>query len=167
MKVFIGAFILFSLLVSCKEKQVEKIAKKENLVEIKDGIYTEWYPGKKNIKIQGGYNEQNWISCSNCKVASPEYKKLCPSCKGMGGKIIKGAQDEKSRRDGKWVFYSENGKELSITFYSNGLKNGFTMVKYPNGRMHYTGEYRNDTIVGLWTTYDENGKKTKEKNYEN
>ena len=129
MKVLIGAFILFSLLVSCKDKQVDKIAKKENLVEIKDGIYTEWYPGKKNKKFQG-------------------------------------AQDEKSRRDGKWVFYSEKGNELSITFYTNGLKNGFTMVKYPSGRMHYRGEYRNDTIVGLWTTYDENGKITKEKNYD-
>jgi antitoxin component YwqK of YwqJK toxin-antitoxin module len=130
MKVLIVACILFSLLVSCKDKQVEKIAKKENLVEIKNGIYTEWYPGKKNKKFQG-------------------------------------AQDEKSRRDGKWVFYSEKGDELSITFYSNGLKNGFTIVKYPNGRMHYRGEYRNDTIVGLWTTYDQNGKITKEKNYEN
>ena len=129
MKVLIGAFILFSLLVSCKDKQVDKIAKKENLVEIKDGIYTEYYPGKKNKKFQG-------------------------------------AQDEKSRRDGKWVFYSEKGNELSITFYTNGLKNGFTMVKYPSGRMHYRGEYRNDTIVGLWTTYDQNGKITKEKNYD-
>ena len=129
MKVFIGAFILFSLLISCKDKQVDKIVEKENLVEIKDGIYTEWYPGKKNKKFQG-------------------------------------AQDEKSRRDGKWVFYSEKGNELSITFYTNGLKNGFTMVKYPSGRMHYRGEYRNDTIVGLWTTYDQNGKITKEKNYD-
>ena len=129
MKVFIGAFILFSLLISCKDKQVDKIVKKENLVEIKDGIYTEYYPGKKNKKFQG-------------------------------------AQDEKSRRDGKWVFYSEKGNELSITFYTNGLKNGFTMVKYPSGRMHYRGEYRNDTIVGLWTTYDQNGKITKEKNYD-
>ena len=138
MKVFIGVFILFSLLISCKDKQVDKIVEdkqvdkiveKENLVEIKDGIYTEYYPGKKNKKFQG-------------------------------------AQDEKSRRDGKWVFYSEKGNELSITFYTNGLKNGFTMVKYPSGRMHYRGEYRNDTIVGLWTTYDQNGKITKEKNYD-
>ena len=132
MKVFIGAFILLSLLVSCNDKQEDQSAvteKKEDLVEIKDGIYTEYYPGKKNKKFQG-------------------------------------AQDEKSRRDGKWVFYSEKGDELSITFYSNGLKDGFTVVKYPNGRMHYRGEYRNDTIVGLWTTYDQNGKITKEKNYD-
>ena len=128
MKVLIGAFILFSLLVSCKDKQVDKIAKKENLVEIKDGIYTEWYPGKKNIKFQG-------------------------------------AQDEKAQRNGKWVFFSESGNELSFTFYSSGLKDGFTVVIYPSGRIHYRGEYRNDTIVGLWTTYDENGKVSKEKDF--
>jgi antitoxin component YwqK of YwqJK toxin-antitoxin module len=46
-----------------------------------------------------------------------------------------------------------------------GLKEGFTVVKYPSGRIHYRGEYRNDTIVGLWTTYDENGKVSKEKDF--
>ncbi len=131
MKVFIGAFILLSFLVSCNDKQEDQSAvteKKEDLVEIKNGIYTEWYPGKKNIKFQG-------------------------------------AQDEKSQRNGKWIFFSESGNELSFTFYSGGLKDGFTVVKYPSGRIHYRGEYRNDTIVGLWTTYDENGKVSKEKDF--
>ena len=131
MKVFIGAFILLSFLVSCNDKQEDQSAvteKKEDLVEIKNGIYTEWYPGKKNIKFQG-------------------------------------AQDEKSQRNGKWIFFSESGNELSFTFYSSGLKDGFTVVKYPSGRIHYRGEYRNDTIVGLWTTYDENGKVSKEKDF--
>jgi antitoxin component YwqK of YwqJK toxin-antitoxin module len=131
MKVFIGAFIFLSLLVSCNGKQEDQSAvteKKEDLVEIKNGIYTEWYPGKKKIKFQGG-------------------------------------QDEKAQRNGKWVFYSESGNELSFTFYSSGLKDGFTVVKYPSGRIHYRGEYRNDTIVGLWTTYDENGKVSKEKDF--
>ena len=131
MKVFIGAFILLSLLVSCNDKPEDQSAvteKKEDLVEIKNGIYTEWYPGKKNIKFQG-------------------------------------AQDEKAQRNGKWVFFSESGNELSFTFYSRGLKDGFTVVKYPSGRIHYRGEYRNDTIVGLWTTYDENGKVSKEKDF--
>ena len=46
MKVFIGAFILLSLLVSCNGKQEEQSVvteKKEGLVEIKNGSYTEWY----------------------------------------------------------------------------------------------------------------------------
>ena len=119
------------MVFSCQSNKKDLKAptdKKENLVEVKNGIYTEWYPGKKNIKFQG-------------------------------------AQDEKYRRDGKWVFFSESGNELSITFYSHGLKEGFTIVKFPSGRMHYRGEYHNDKVVGLWTTYDENGKVTNEKDY--
>jgi hypothetical protein len=61
MKVFIGAFIFLSLLVSCNDKQEDESAvteKKEDLVEIKNGIYTEWYPGKKNIKFQGAQDEK-------------------------------------------------------------------------------------------------------------
>lgn len=135
MKVYIVAFIFLSFLVSCNGKQEDQpqavvVERKEDLVEFKNGIYTEWYPGKKKIKIQGAGNRK------------------------------------KNEENGKWVFYSEKGNELSITFYSNGLKDGFTVVKYPSGRMHYRGEYRNDTIVGLWTTYDENGKVTKEENHD-
>jgi antitoxin component YwqK of YwqJK toxin-antitoxin module len=128
MKHVLTAFIISSFLSCQNNSGNEKVTKKENLVDIKNGIYTEWYPGKKSKKFEG-------------------------------------AQDEKYRRNGKWVFFSEGGNELSITFYSNGLKDGFSLVKYPNGRMHYRGEYRNDTMVGVWTTYDTNGKITKEKDY--
>jgi antitoxin component YwqK of YwqJK toxin-antitoxin module len=131
MKKIFAYFLLIILVFSCQSNKKDLKAptdKKENLVEVKNGIYTEWYPGKKNIKFQG-------------------------------------AQDEKYRRDGKWVFFSESGNELSITFYSHGLKEGFTIVKFPSGRMHYRGEYHNDKVVGLWTTYDENGKVTNEKDY--
>ena len=47
---------------------------------------------------QGGYYAQNWVACSNCKVASPEYKKICPSCKGMGGKSVQGNYIPKTKR---------------------------------------------------------------------
>jgi antitoxin component YwqK of YwqJK toxin-antitoxin module len=51
-------FILFSflfLLSSCEgEKKKEVTPKKvESLIEVKDGIYTEYYPGRKAVKIQG------------------------------------------------------------------------------------------------------------------
>ena len=97
-----------------------------------------------------------------------DFQTLEESCVGPNGKKNKkfeGAKDEKYLRQGKWVFFSEGGAELSITFYTHGLKDGFTMVKYPSGRMHYRGEYHNDKIVGLWTTYDESGKITSEKDY--
>ena len=110
------------------ENSEQKPKKVEQLVEITDGIYTEWYPGKKQVKYRGG-------------------------------------QDEHNRRHGKWTFYSENGLELSMTFYSNGLKEGFTIVKYPTGAIHYRGEYKNDQMVGTWTTFDEKGKVITEKEY--
>ena len=131
MKIIYTLTIFSCLLFACQSNEknpADASTKKENLVEFKNGIYTEWYPGKKNKKFEG-------------------------------------AKDEKYLRQGKWVFFSEGGTELSITFYTHGLKDGFTMVKYPSGRMHYRGEYHNDKIVGLWTTYDESGKITSEKDY--
>jgi antitoxin component YwqK of YwqJK toxin-antitoxin module len=131
MKHLIIAFMA-GLLVACsteeKEKEQTKTEKPEQLVEVKDGMYREWYPGKKQIKYMGG-------------------------------------QDEQNRRHGKWSFYAENGKELSTTMYFHGLKEGFTVVKYPNGALHYRGEYKNDMMVGIWTTYDETGKMISEKDY--
>jgi antitoxin component YwqK of YwqJK toxin-antitoxin module len=118
------AFSIFALFLFACAPETEQVEKKpiveENLVEIKDGIYTEWYPGKKQIKYRGG-------------------------------------QDDASLRNGVWTFYSEDGKELSVTMYEHGLREGYTVVKYPNGALHYRGEYRKDKTVGIWTTYDEKG----------
>lgn len=44
-------------------------------------------------------------------------------------------------------------------------KEGFSLVKYPNGRIHYRGEYQNDKMIGLWSTYDEKGNLITEKDY--
>ncbi len=125
--------ILFTGLQACSEEEQEKPKKEEaveteNLVEIKDGIYYEWYPGKKQVKY-------------------------------------KGPQDENKMRHGIWNFYSENGVELSVTMYNHGKKEGYTIVKYPNGTLHYRGEYLNDEMVGLWTTYDEKGNIISEKDF--
>lgn len=129
--------LLFTLLTitsivfySCESKTdvTQEVEKKEQLVEVKNGKYTEWYPGKKQIKFEG-------------------------------------MVDRKGKRDGKWSFYSEQGTELSFTFYEHGIKQGFTVVKYPNGVMRYRGEYKNDEIVGVWTTYDPKGKVISEKDY--
>ena len=116
------------LLVLQRKKILQKNRRKNNWLKSKNGIYTEWYPGKKQIKYRG-------------------------------------AQDDSNRRDGKWMFYSETGLELSFTMYKNGLKEGFTVVKYPNGVLRYRGEYMNDQMVGIWTTYDEKGEVATEKDY--
>ncbi len=131
MKYLLIFFVAFAFISCSEEEEKKKIDDPEvveDLVEIKDGIYTEWYPGKKQIKYRG-------------------------------------EQDDQSLRQGKWVFYAENGNELSITFYEHGLKEGFSIVKYPNGAIHYRGEYKNDQMVGLWTTFNEKGELETEKDY--
>lgn len=132
MKKLLG-FILVATLASCtaEEKPVKKEekVKEEVLIEVINGVYYEWYPGKKQVKFKGG-------------------------------------QDEEKKRNGIWTFYSETGQELSITMYEHGLREGYTIVKYPNGAIHYRGEYRNDKTVGVWTTFDETGKKVSEISYD-
>ena len=131
MKKIVFVFVTLFLIFGCENTSYKKNDKKikiENLVEVKDGVFTEWYPGKKQIKFQGG-------------------------------------QDELGNRDGKWTFYAENGTELSFTLYDHGKKEGFSLVKYPNGRIHYRGEYQNDEMIGLWSTYDEKGNLITEKEY--
>jgi hypothetical protein len=79
-----------------------------------------------------------------------------------GKKHIKfqGMQDELKQRHGKWVFFSETGLELSITHYIHGVKHGHSIVKYPNGNLHYIGEYDNGKEIGVWKMYDEKGNVT-------
>lgn len=135
MKQFIFISIL-SLFVSCTnedkaletEKREPTNVTKETLREVKDGVYTEYYPGKKEVKIRG----------------------------------YKNAQD---KREGKWVYYSKNGEELSITYFKNGLREGHTIVKRPNGSLNYVGEYREDKMIGIWKFYDEKGNVKREKDY--
>lgn len=131
MKIVLFSFLLLLITPACTDKKsdhsVEKL-KTEKLTEIKNGNFTEWYPGKKQIKFQG-------------------------------------LLTKKGDRNGKWTFYSETGNELSFTVYENGKREGFTVVKYPNGAVHYSGEYKNDKSVGIWKTYDEKGKLVTEKDF--
>ncbi|MBU2018596.1 MAG: hypothetical protein KJ941_03035 [Bacteroidetes bacterium] len=58
------AFILMGLsliLFSCSSDKTDSDSEKsnENLIVIEKGMYTEFYPGKKNIKIQGEQSEDS------------------------------------------------------------------------------------------------------------
>lgn len=122
--------LLIGVLFSCEDATAKKKKRSvhENLVEVKNGVFYEWYPGKKQLKYKGG-------------------------------------QDKDKRRNGVWTFYSESGTELSVTYYDHGLKEGFSIVKYPNGILHYRGEYHRDKMVGIWTTYNERGEMVSEKDF--
>lgn len=79
---------------------------------------------------------------------------------------FQGEQDDEKRRNGKWTHYLENGNEAAITFYSNGVRNGHSIVKHPNGALYYHGEYKDDKPIGVWKYYDEKGKLTTEHDYD-
>ena len=74
-----------------------------------------------------------------------------------------GSFDANYLEHGKWVYYSEEGIELSMITYTHGLRQGFSIVRHENG--YYRGEYDQDEMVGLWTFYNEKGEKIDEKNY--
>jgi len=101
-----------------------------NLKDTVDFKYQEWYPEKKQLKIEGGLDRQN-------------------------------------RRHGTWYYYNEEGGEMSMTTYTNGRKQGFSIVKHPNGAIYYMGEYDMDKKVGKWKFYNEKGEKVNEVNYDN
>jgi antitoxin component YwqK of YwqJK toxin-antitoxin module len=134
MKNYYFFFLLVTFFISCSRNDNENSKKdtkaidNESLVEIKDHLFTEYYPGKKQKKFQG-------------------------------------EQDNDGQRHGKWTFYSEQGLELSTTHYEHGIKHGASVVKYPNGQIHYLGEYVNDKQVGIWKTYNQKGELVQEKKF--
>ena len=128
MRVYFQILMCIVLVACTTDKAPKKPKASEQLIEVKHGVYSEWYPEKKQLKFQGSI-------------------------------------DKKGNRDGQWVFFSPEGNELSTSVYDHGKREGFSVVKYPNGALHYRGEYRNDAMVGLWTTFDEKGKVLNEKDY--
>ena len=78
-----------------------------------------------------------------------------------------GGQDADGRRHGRWTHYLESGVEKSMTTYTHGLREGFSIVKYDNGMILYRGEWHKDEKVGLWTTYSPTGDIVSEINYSN
>lgn len=79
---------------------------------------------------------------------------------------FEGEQDEEKKRNGKWTHYHENGQEASVTFYTHGIRNGYSHVKRPNGAMYYYGQYTDDKPSGVWKYYDEQGKLVNEHDYD-
>ena len=78
---------------------------------------------------------------------------------------MRGAQDQNKVRDGKWVLLSPTGKEMSVTFFEKGVREGHAIVKHPNGVINYVGEYLHNEQIGIWKFYDDKGKLIKEEDY--
>lgn len=78
-----------------------------------------------------------------------------------------GMIDDNGERHGVWHYYTEDKIETGTTEYKNGMKHGFSIVRYPNGSLNYEGDYENDKPVGIWKIYDPvTGKVSSTKNYD-
>ena len=78
---------------------------------------------------------------------------------------FKGEINEDSLWNGRVTAYNRDGTIQSTSNYIKGLKYGNHQVFHSGGTLYYTGEYRNDTMVGRWYYYDKNGGFQKEIDY--
>ena len=106
---------------------------------------------------------QNETRAELIEVKNNTFKEYYP---GKRKVKFEGPQDAEGKRHGKWMYYSEDGLELSMTMYDHGDKHGHSIVKYPNGNLHYHGEYKRNELVGIWKTYSIEGELTNEINYD-
>lgn len=78
---------------------------------------------------------------------------------------MEGRLNDEGQRQGLWIAYYENGTKWSESYYVDGIRDGHSLSFYPNGRIRYVGEYKNDVKVGTWKFYNEDGTLATEETY--
>jgi antitoxin component YwqK of YwqJK toxin-antitoxin module len=121
---FLLAILLVLPLVfstSCgEEKKKAPAPKKEKLVDIKDGVYTEYYPGRKSVKFQGPITKDNkrdgrwfFFSENGTEMSTTEYTKGVRNGLIMvrypSGNVRYSGFYTNGTESGKWRFYLEDG----------------------------------------------------------
>jgi len=96
------------------------------------------------------------------EVNNGEFTEYYPGKKKVK---FQGPQDKEGRRHGIWYFYDESGRQISMTDYKHGEKHGVSLKRFPNGQVHYTGEYKENVQVGIWKTYEMDGTLIDSTNY--
>ena len=80
-------------------------------------------------------------------------------------KIQMAGEYKANKRDGKWIYYYENGNVWSEGFFKNGKSDGKRTTHFENGKIYYEGYYQEDRRVGVWTFYNEKGTLVKRVDY--
>lgn len=96
------------------------------------------------------------------KMKDKHYTEYYPD--GVNVKF-KGEIDENGLRMGRWVHYSMTGKELNSSEYLHDTLHGVSVVRHPNGAIHYVGEYRHGKKIGKWVFRNEDGSIKYEKEF--
>ncbi len=145
-----------------------KIFFKDAGLTIKDGYYAIYYPG--------GQIEEEGFFIGN--VADGPWKSWYRNGQLQDSGLVAG-----NHFTGRWKHWHENGQLSMIHEFSlhpvpavppsvqghtnpsvlsfitvNGISNGLYQSWYDNGAQESTGIYQNDTLVGVWKWFRENGK---------
>jgi len=73
---------------------------------------------------------------------------------------------ESGKKVGSYKKWYENGKLASKIYYDDDKKNGFASAWYINGVKKYEGIYRQGLMDGRWIYWDQNNRIQNEENYE-
>lgn len=138
---YLSLIVLFTL-IACNGDDQKVVAEIESQVEPVEKVNTD-------IKPQ------------NSEVKPGEYFEYHES----GGLKIRGFYNDNLNREGLWLSYYESGVKWSEAYYSDGKREGHNITFFPNGKMRYMGEYKDDQKTGTWTFYDESGAVVKTENY--
>ena len=58
------------------------------------------------------------------------------------------------KRHGQWMSFYPTGLAWSEMHYDKGLREGPNLTYFENGKLRYTGYYKNDTRDSVWLYYD-------------
>lgn len=136
----IAFFVLMFFISACSNKTVKVIENKYSDTNPKIVNYYKIIDGDSIIVKQTAYYSNH----------NKKYK----------GKFVD------NERNGKWIYWFENGNRWSKGFIKKGINEGKRTVWYENGQKHYDAIYKNGERVGVWVFYKINGDILKKVNYD-
>lgn len=72
---------------------------------------------------------------------------------------------KKDQRNGRWIYYYENGKIWSEGSFTDDINDGQRTTYFENGQIRYQGSYKMGDRIGKWKFYNESGDLVKEMDY--
>ena len=80
--------------------------------------------------------------------------------KKIEGKEVNGV------REGKWIYYYENGFIWSQGEFKNGKRTGYSIVYHENGNTKIEGNYEDGLKVGVWKFWNSDGSLSEERDFD-
>ena len=82
------------------------------------------------------------------------------------GKIKSKIPFSKNLQNGEAKYYNENGNEIGVENYKNGVREGKTEWKDMDGNLIFTSNYKDGQLQGEYLEYDKCGKVKTRKQYD-